>query len=451
LTGSLKLGDDSRLFVEAAAFQAEGLFYTNIGQSYLKDGYYAYTKAVFSFEELELQVIYDQMGINTDFGLVLEYGGLELARLPELNAVMNKVTLRAKHSVNIWHNHATYGAEYISNSYDDAVLVDGTFKERRGGFYLQDEVDLGSILEAEVPIMLTVGVRFDLNSITQWEFSPRASLVSTPIANHSFRVGYAHAFQKPTFFESSLDIHLDDINNFGFDRLDMESDLENETIDSVEVGYHGSFLDDHLVLKVDLAYNWYRNSIIFDYTLKDMEYITIGGLQIPDLRSPGFKFYNEPHGVDGHNLEVQAIVRPTDRSRLFFQAGYRQLFHTAERTFRPSEPVWNLGAGADLSTKAGITLSLRAFYTAERQNSFRGPGGALEPNLVVDLPAYWLLNARLAWQLSDKPFVLQAGVEGFNLLNILLSDFGGVILPNQPDFASERLSRRVIFFLRGDL
>ena len=96
-------------------------------------------------------------------------------------------------------------------------------------------------------------------------------------------------------------------------------------------------------------------------------------------------------------------------------------------------------------------MSIRAFYTDTHQVSYRGPGGALEPNIVVDIPETWRLNARVAWQLSGEPFKLQAGVEGFNLLNVRLAEFGGLPMANDPDFAAERISRRLIFFLRGEL
>jgi outer membrane receptor protein involved in Fe transport len=273
-----------------------------------------------------------------------------------------------------------------------------------------------------------------------------------PSDRHSIRVGYAHAFLKPTFFETSMYIHLDDVNNYGFEELNIANeDLENQAIDSLELGYSGSFFDERLLVRLDLAYNWYRNLIEFDYDPDKMDYIIIGGIRIPDIKNPGMSFVNTPEGYNGHNVELQLIFRPSDRSRLFFQAAYRQVFNNATGMFSDREPVWNLLAGADLSLASGLTASLRAFYTDAYRRELPDMDSVLEPSIHIRMPATWYLNARLAWKLSSKPHDLTLGVEGFDILGFVFRQHAGKTLPNGPDHAAERLSRRLVFFLRGQI
>jgi len=145
---------------------------------------------------------------------------------------------------------------------------------------------------------VTAGVRLDVNSITQLEVSPRAALVYRLTENHSFRLGYAHAFRKPTFMETSMRVHL--ISSMGIDELDVTNDnLKNRTIDSLEAGYLGNFFGGRLQIHLDAAYTWYRDIIAFKVNWDEIEYINRGGMLIPDINGPGIGFINLPGGIGG--------------------------------------------------------------------------------------------------------------------------------------------------------
>ena len=462
--GKIDLGSENGLLLEMGLHSGVGKFHTNIGEADISRGTNLYGMARLDYADLMVQAVYDRYVFDAEFDLVLDYMGLKLAQVPPADAVANKANFIVQHAVEVFHNRVAYGAEYVLSHSHSSILLDPADQqpdpdkyEHRIGLFVQDEVNIGAILAelAETsmpPLILTAGLRFDENSVTRWEISPRASLVCTPIENHSFRMGYAHAFLKPTFFESSLTIRLDDISNMGFTWLDISNpDLDNETIDSLEVGYHGSFLDDSLILKLDLAYNWYRNTISFDYDLSKLGHLEIGPIRVPDINGPGLNFYNSPTGRNGHNMELQIIARPSERSRVFFQAGYRQIFDAASGAFDRSEPVWRMAAGADLSGTAGWTLSMRAFYCASRELFIRSPLGVLEPIITVEVPEYWLLNARLAWSIMSEPLQMTAGIEAFNLLGFGFREFAGISMDNRYDWGAERLGRRFVLFLHGQL
>ena len=459
LDGTVELAEETALSIEAGVFAGSGAFYFDLGEIYLRDGLSVYGRTTFDHKDLKVGVLFDHLESGADFDVKLYYKDLDLnlAEMPSAQIETNRLAFNLMHSVDVFHNRLTYGTEYIYNFYNIDALYEPETDEHRVGVFLQDEVQLGAILKEiwdidAPPLILTAGLRFDWNSETEWELSPRAAIVTTPVENHSFRVGYAHAFLKPTFLESTLDIKLNDVSNLGFDRLTLANPhLENQTIDSLEIGYQGDFLGNRLQVRLDLAYNFYRKAILFLYDPTQMPMKNVGGIQVPDIGGPGLEYGNEADGYDGHDVDLQVTLRPTERSRVFFIAGYRQVFHSKTGKFSGGDPVWHLVAGADLSGRAGWTASLRAYYTDPYDVKLNNPVSMLEPNAFIRLPARWFLNARVACRLLQEPFNLSAGVEAFNLLNMRFREHGGLVMPNGADFGAERMGRRVILFLRGEI
>ena len=95
--------------------------------------------------------------------------------------------------------------------------------------------------------------------------------------------------------------------------------------------------------------------------------------------------------------------------------------------------------------------SLRAFYVDPYSVKLNDPDSILEPNTQLRLPARWFLNSRVGYRITRDPVNLTAGVEAFNLLNMRFREHGGMGRPNGPDFGTNRLGRRVILFLRGEI
>jgi iron complex outermembrane receptor protein len=460
LEGKIDLGSDRGLALETGVHQSGGNFYSTMGAVDLKDILAGYARARLDFDLLLVQATYERMNFSADLGMQLLYPDLDLllAEMPLIEGYEEKLVAQAQHAVELFSNRITYGVDYTLTHFNSPILLDPVHLqpepdhfEHRLGLYAQDELDLSALLENAIPpTVLTAGLRFDYNSVSDWELSPRASVVFAPSDSHSFRLGYAHAFLKPAFFQSSLYIPLLDVNNLGFEYLGMANeDLKNQTIDSLEFGYTARFFEEKLILRCDFAYNWYRNSIWWKYEPEEMEYKEVGGFRYPDINGPGFGFVNESEGENGHNIDLQIIYRPTGRTRIFFQAGYRQVINNATGEYHWSEPALRLAAGGDLSAAQGLTFSLRAFYTGEHHRVLTDPTSVLKPKMFLPVPAYWLLNARVAWNLPVRPFNLSVGLEGFNLLNFRSREHPGLTFPNGPDFGGERLGRRIVVFLHG--
>jgi len=463
ITSKIDLGEETSLLLDSGYYHISGPFRIDVGESYLFAGANLFAMVLFEHAGLSVQAVYDHFDFDGDFGLGLYYPdlGVDVADVPRTVADADKAGLVAQYDLEIFHNHLTCGAEYIFHHYyanifwdSDKDVPDRTHYEHRGGLFVHDELDLSALLDdlaaAEIsPLFLTAGLRVDINSAAKEELSPRAAIVWIPLEGHSMRLGNAHAFLKPTFFESSLDVQLNDVNNLGIDHMDLANpDLKNETIDSLELGYDAGFLEGRLVFRLSLAYNWYRDTIGFLVEPNEMHYLPGG---IPDLNGPGFGYTNDPVGEDGYNVELEIIARPTERSRLFAQASYRDVFNADTGDSDIFEPAWQMALGADLSGASGWTASLRAFFTDEYLCGFRGPEGVLVDEVYVEVPAGWFLNARFAWTLVREPTLVKAGVEAFNLLNFRYRQYGGLDMVNRYDFWGETVGRRITFFVQGEI
>ena len=459
LRGKLALGPETAFHFEGGALKASGLMHSAAGPLFLSDLQNFFGILRLEHQDLLIKAFYDHSNIfaELDLALYIKSMNLILARVPPIDGMVNRTGLLAQHFVDVFHNRITYGAEYVFNHYTASALVHPHHYEHRASVFAQDEVDLDELFAGLPQMILTAGLRFDYNTISQsgwdtWELSPRAALVCTPLENHSFRLGYAHAFLKPNFIQSSIELEIEDVSDLGFDRLEMGNPgLENQTIDSLELGYGGHFFDGRLTVRLDLSYNWYRNSILYRYDPDEMEYKQVGPVRVPDINGPGFGFINIPEGNDGHDVELQVILRPTDRTRLFVNGGYRQVFDNETGKFYKIEPVWRLAAGADWKAPGGWTAALRGYFTGPTHRFVSNPEGILEPEIQVRIPATWLLNARIAHELTAGPVRLTAGLEAFNLLNQRYRELGGLPVPNQPDLSAELLGRKIVLFVQGQI
>jgi len=464
LDSRLDLGEASHLSFEAGAFKTAGNVRISVSELEIRNMINFYTRARLQLGDLDFQITYDRTTMDIDLGVDFIFEGIEIARVPEAEGTMHKLGLLAQHFLEFPFegNRITYGTEYVFDLYYLSIFWDPDQYEHRLGVFLQDEIALGEIIRdlggADIgSLVLTAGLRFDSFYIkdwgfVNWELSPRAALVWAPARNHSFRFGYAHAFLKPKFYEARLDLRLDDVMG-GFDRFNIANpDLENESIDSLEAGYAGSFFSGRLVLRLDFAYSWYAEGVYFYIDEEEMNYTQIGPVRIPDFSGPGFGTRNETEKYEGHAVELQVQAKPLDAFRAFVSVGFRQMFsiHTdGSKRFDNNVPIWRLAAGGELEVLPGWKASLRAYYTTKRLDSVRGRGNLFEGRTILWVPDYLLLNARLSRKLAVDPFEMSAGVEVFNILGAPIQERQGLYDPNLPDYIAERAGRRILLFLEG--
>ncbi len=453
LGARIDLGSDIGLVLEAGGYRTAGKVHTSLVQVDLDRLVNLFGRARFSAGDLLIQAVYDDYTLQVDPNMFFAAGDIVLARVSPADGHLRKADLTAQHSLEAFFNRFTYGAQAVLNFYDMDILTRPRRNENRTGFFVQDEVDLrtmfAELLGADTGyLVLTAGLRGDYNSITYLALSPRASLVWAPNKNHSFRLGYGRAFLKPTFFEARMDLRLDDVSNLGFSKLHIDSSgLRHEIVDTLEAGYLSCWLNRRLQLNVNLAYNWMKDEYDLSIRAEEMDYRQIGTVSIPDLSGPGF-FIGNSYSYQGHNAEIEVVVRPVEGLRLFGNVGYRQVFDEAN-WFVEREPIWRLAAGASLRL-SGLSASAQVFYTSKRKKHLR-VGNILEDAMELYLPSNWFINARVAWMLLRDPIKLTAGLEGFNLLGKRFREAAGTTVMNRPDFGGERLDCRIRLFLQGEL
>ena len=143
-------------------------------------------------------------------------------------------------------NVVSYGGNVRFNTFDLSIAPRGDNRTELGG-YLQDEIFLND------HVRLSLGARLDkFDNIADPVFSPRATLILKPAANHAVRVSFNKAFRSPSLINNYLEtaivnqLNLGAINpalngvnyNFPVRAIGNES-LTEESTQSFEVGYTG--------------------------------------------------------------------------------------------------------------------------------------------------------------------------------------------------------------------
>lgn len=170
------------------------------------------------------------------------------------------------------------------NVFGDLKFITGVqlrmYNPRSEGTYLADingttlsATELGGYVQGDYSLMrdklrLVAAARFDTHSNYTPQFSPKAVAVYSLTRTQHLRVGYNRAFKSPTILENYLLINNTLLGNrTGFHIKDAEGNLLSEIrplvpeqVDSVEVGYKATFLNQFLV-DVVAYHSWYRDFI----------------------------------------------------------------------------------------------------------------------------------------------------------------------------------------------
>jgi outer membrane receptor protein involved in Fe transport len=164
------------------------------------------------------------------------------------------------------HHIFTYGADYRTSTFNLEIAPQGTSKDEWGVF-LQDEILLGD------KVRWLVGGRYDeVDPLSSGVFSPRTSLLISPVPNHTFRLSYNEAFRAPSVINSYLDVTI--LNQVdvpvGGQTISVlipahasgDVQLNEESLKAYEVGYVGS-LENGLSISLSAYRNETKDSIDF--------------------------------------------------------------------------------------------------------------------------------------------------------------------------------------------
>ncbi|MDD5223324.1 MAG: TonB-dependent receptor [bacterium] len=385
---SLKTGSDlphnSRVDVDASFAFGDSRSYAVIGEAPVTDILLSTIYLHGNWDKLNFKLGYYRF--NFDMGLDIPYlppwmiRGLFGESYP-IPASTNNLEGGLDYSVYLGvKNRLTFGAGYLLNTFQSSALAKEYNQEQRIGAYVQDEWNFLP------PLSLFTAFRYDYNSKTSDDYSPRVSLVYTPHPRHTLRASFARAFRKPSFWEYGMNLKTMNLSS---------SNLSNEHINSFELGYN-SRLSRHLSLTAALFYNQYRDIVGFDedqiFTKLETHSDSIGGELALDL-------------VLRKNLKGFAnasYVEPIDRS------GGRPEVHL------DLHPKYKSNFGVSWQPLPALSLSLTGSLIGPKTDRILDSSGATQEMVPQKLPAQFLLGTRLAYSFfSDHA---EVGVKIYNLL-----------------------------------
>jgi outer membrane receptor for ferrienterochelin and colicin len=344
------------------------------------------------------------------------------------------------------------GANYRWVTFISDQVAPRSTNQHRVGAYLQDEQRLFDSL------VLTGGVRLDYNTISPFAVSPRLAAVWRLRPGQVVRAAFATAFRKPSFLNTSL--HLTNVRDAegmtgisDFLRRSVGNDkLENESITTLEAGYHGRFLGDALVAQADVFYNRYRNTI----NLRAKIFWDLG---MPDLNRSIYRFENTGMEVDSVGGSLSLTYRI--KERLWLSANYtlryswfigdaRDESSIGEKGDRvPFEPAHLLNLSGHFISRTGLRLGAAVHGASERTFHVTYGGEPFAGFTPMHVDAHVFLSGFVAYRVETGPGWFEVGLRAYNALDSVFWDRPSVTGRGEKEMGGEPISRRLFLFLRG--
>lgn len=225
-------------------------------------------------------------------------------------------------------------------------------------------------------------------------WAPRASLLYEPISNNVFRATYARAYRLPSFFEEfnfiPNPVNTDGTLASGTGALFQGNrDVKEETVDSYELGYSGSYLKNKLTLDVD--------TFIADY--KGLtQIVPIQQNTVPLISSINSSLHAYSYGV-----ELAGAWRVKPWLKLFSNYTYERIVNTnhssINKSYEDSTPYNKVSAGANFKFREGsnagmdflngwmfnFLVNYRDAYNIYDENAFAVSTFGIKPNIRFDI------------------------------------------------------------------
>ncbi|AKF03297.1 TonB-dependent receptor domain-containing protein [Sandaracinus amylolyticus] len=269
-------------------------------------------------------------------------------------------------------------------------------------------------------------------------FSPRGALLVHPSERSTIRASVGTAFRTPTFLESYLDLR-NPTPIPGVHVIAQGSEiarggvLQPENILSAELGYRNEefeFLD----FEINVYYNRVSNLIslaqVQPFRLADYS----GGVDQGDFLQSYSRgtasypvgtitFQNEPPIFDVVGGEAMTRIYPVTGLDIYANYAINQTFTTVPATasgvFRADEArtsTHHVNAGIQYRSEFGLDISVDFHFASEQrwlEQVFTTEDGGGVAYGEFDLPAYYLINARIGYRMLDDH--LDIGIVGFNI------------------------------------
>lgn len=304
-----------------------------------------------------------------------------------------------------FRNEAVFGTSYRRNTARSTLLMPGLLAQDLWAIYAEDKWEMADHWS------LTGSGRLDRHPFTPLLFSPRGSLLYTPVREHVFRISAGTSFRNPTLLENYV-VTTVSVPNPGlgdtslFPTIQNDSlgnrKLEPERMETVEIGHDGHFgsLETHVTG--------------FHYKLKQI--ITQGSPQIVGMVPPTLNLqtsFVNSGDISAWGGEWGLVMHWNKRWSSYANYSYQYLHDNPEPQMLSLQSPRHKANTGLLFKQGGWTGNLwvnwvdRTFW----------PGDTSTPATMAPVSAYFLLNAHAGYAFSGRWKGLEVGVTAFNLLN----------------------------------
>ncbi|UFS69978.1 TonB-dependent receptor [Geomonas sp. RF6] len=322
----------------------------------------------------------------------------------------------------------TYGLGYrfqsadVGNSLSDNGFVfswnQNDFNLSLYSAFVQDEISL-----LPNTLSLILGSKFEHNDFTGFEIQPTARLLWTPAKQHSIWASVSRAVRTPSIVEEGVRLKTPPttLPSGGalFPQATGNPDLESETLIAYELGYRTQLVES-FSLDAALFYN-------------DYEKLILGVPQTPQAGpTPGTQilpvlFENGMHGRT-YGAEIAADWRPAKGLRLYGAYSWLRMdLHADEglpastaasaKVIEQRNPRQQVFLQASVDPLRNVEFDVMGRYVSKLQG------------FAQEVPAYYSMDARLAWRLRKN---FEISVVGQNLLDNHHPEFGASSLLSTP-------------------
>ncbi len=233
--------------------------------------------------------------------------------------------------------------------------------------------------------IINVGALWEHSQLAGDDLSPRIAINYLPSAQHSFRLSASHAIRTPVVVESNFNLNLR-LNSIDTPGLTVRvpvfgspSKLEPESVDSLEAGYHGLFINNTFTLDIKLFRSEFDN-LIDDTEVSTPRYVTFNGVPTAPFSietGDKLKLFDNLYHVDISGYEIEINYRPNKNN--LWHAGYAynnvdvgQLLNQETKNLRSSVPkdLFNILAAHTFTNN--VWLSTALYYTGSMEHLASG-------------------------------------------------------------------------------
>ena len=302
-----------------------------------------------------------------------------------------KYDLELQHFFTLGERHnLVWGANYRNTEADSAYLSPTKDTDDLYGFFLQDEMKLLDNLS------FIAGIKYENNSFTGGDWSPRGSILYSPWENQHFRFSISRALRTPSFVENSFNVTQplpSPLPPIPLLFVVGNEDLDPEEMTAFELGYRTTLFN-----KVGLNIEFYYND------LDDVIENTIIKSTWPLLIS----WSNDNH-VIAKGIEIAADFPVTPWWTVTANYTFQEVEYKRINQDVPGAPKHKVNLWSSFTFKNGFTFDMIAHYVDDTKWS------GLTGDVKID--DYVRFDIRLAQKLfNDK---LEFAFVGQNLTDKL--------------------------------